>query len=86
MVQSTLLVTKPQAVIAVATVRKKILNLKRFLRYKTASGNRCCNDMALCEKDFAYVTKPQAVITVATAANAFEQYRNAFFKLQNRKR
>ena len=61
-------VTKPQAVITVATF-KHILKLSGGLQsYKTASGNHCCNylrDIAN-EDESGVVTKPQAVITVAT--------------------
>ena len=37
------------------------------IRYKTASGNHCCNKIAIIDiYRIISVTKPQAVITVAT--------------------
>ena len=62
------MVTKPQAVIAVATL-SGYTNEQIFSKesYKTASGNRCCNILELVMmKDYISVTKPQAVIAVAT--------------------
>ena len=60
------MVTKPQAVIAVAT-QCIVFQAKFNNGYKTASGNRCCNNITSCDVMlYITVTKPQAVIAVAT--------------------
>ena len=63
---SRISVTKPQAVIAVAT-NLRFFTTATTIRYKTASGNRCCNKrVAEMKAEHEKVTKPQAVIAVAT--------------------
>ena len=74
-------VTKPQAVITVATMNE-MYNQQQPFCYKTASGNHCCNSgkKNINVQLMTLVTKPQAVITVATPDEIPDGYDFACYK------